>query len=162
MPYADMVKEYDTVEICYVASSSGVNMKEPHWSLTQTGGSWNKGNPAETFLADLRFRFKLEVPDEDQAAAGDAALCTVIVALMQKTVPKDNYIDFQLYQVSAQVLVKDLKSINYINSNDWNSWKTRHFRVPKGEYLIVPKPSDPNQDMDFCIRVFSMKKGGAA
>uniref|UniRef100_A0A803JM76 Calpain 8 gene 5 n=1 Tax=Xenopus tropicalis TaxID=8364 RepID=A0A803JM76_XENTR len=166
MPYADVVKEYNTVEICYVASSSGVNMKEPHWSLTQTEGSWNKGNPAETFLADPRFRFKLEVPDEDQAAAGDAALCTVIVALMQKTVPKDNYIDFQLYQlpkeVSAQVLVKDLKSIKDINANQRNSGKTKHFRVPKGEYLIVPKPSDPNQDIDFCIRVFSMKKGGAA
>ncbi|XP_031758228.1 calpain-8-like [Xenopus tropicalis] len=166
MPYADVVKEYNTVEICYVASSSGVNMKEPHWSLTQTGGSWNKGNPAETFLADPRFRFKLEVPDEDQAAAGDAALCTVIVALMQKTVPKDNILDFQLYElpkeVSAQVLVKDLKSIKDINANQRNSGKTKHFRVPKGEYLIVPKPSDPNQDIDFCIRVFSMKKGGAA
>ncbi|OCT79453.1 calpain-2 catalytic subunit isoform X2 [Xenopus laevis] len=158
MPYEDVANEYNTIEICYVVPSEGVNLNEPHWSLTQTDGSWKKGNPAETFLAGPQFRIKLEVPDDDQDAEG---LCTVIVALMQKTTPKNNILMFHLYQVSSNDLVKNMKSMTLIQKNQRNSGITARFRVPKGDYLIVPDPTDPSQDFDFCIRVYSMKKGGA-
>ncbi|OCT79455.1 hypothetical protein XELAEV_18026265mg [Xenopus laevis] len=101
--YPDLVKEYESLDICHIAPSTGVNVNEQHWSLTQMEGSWKKGDSAEKFLADPRFRIKLEVPDEDQAAAGDAGLCTLIVALKPK-VFIEKVPDFLLYQVSGRIL----------------------------------------------------------
>uniref|UniRef100_A0A803JDC3 Calpain 8 gene 5 n=1 Tax=Xenopus tropicalis TaxID=8364 RepID=A0A803JDC3_XENTR len=166
IPFLDMVKDYESLDICHIAPSKEVNVEEPHWSLMQTEGSWKKGDSAERFLADPQFRIKLEVPDDDddQDAAEDKALCTVIVALMSKEI-LEKVPDFLLYQLPKEVptnlLVKDLKAMARERVNNRNKEYVGCFQVQKGEYAVIPNPSDPNQDFDFYIRVYYRKKGGS-
>lgn len=46
------------------------------------------------------------------------------------------------------------RSDTYINLRE----VLNRFKLPPGEYILVPSTFEPNKDGDFCIRVFSEKK----
>ncbi|KAL0202865.1 hypothetical protein M9458_000883, partial [Cirrhinus mrigala] len=114
------------------------------------------------------FKLRLDHPDD-----GDK-LCSVIVALMQKNrrrLRKEGLdletIGFAIYEApdDQDHQSKDFfrynpskaRSRTYINMRE----VSERFRLPPGNYLLVPTTFQPHHEADFLIRIFSENKAGA-
>lgn len=63
---------------------------------------------------------------------------------------REVHLDKNFFLTQAQTA----KSETFINLREVCS----RFKLPPGEYLIVPSTFEPHQNGDFCIRVFSEKQ----
>uniref|UniRef100_A0A672NQ50 Calpain-9-like n=1 Tax=Sinocyclocheilus grahami TaxID=75366 RepID=A0A672NQ50_SINGR len=171
MEFGDFKANYDKIEICNLTADSLSDDVSKKWEVNLFEGNWIRGSTAggcrnyiDTFWTNPQFKLRLDHPDE-----GDK-LCSVIVALLQKNrrrlrkegldmetigfAPDDQDHqgkDFFRYNGSK------VRSRSYVNMRE----VSERFRLPPGNYLLVPTTFQPHHEADFLIRIFSENKAGA-
>nr|XP_012606677.1 calpain-2 catalytic subunit [Microcebus murinus] len=181
MSFSDFLRHYSRLEICNLTPDTLTSDAYKKWKLTKMDGSWRRGSTAggcrnypNTFWMNPQYLIKLEEEDEDQED-GESG-CTFLVGLIQKhrrrqrKMGEDMHtIGFGIYEVPEELagqnnihLSKKFflttrareRSATFINLRE----VLNRFKLPAGEYILVPSTFEPNKDGDFCVRVFSEKK----
>uniref|UniRef100_A0AAY4A4C1 Uncharacterized protein n=1 Tax=Denticeps clupeoides TaxID=299321 RepID=A0AAY4A4C1_9TELE len=176
MSFQEFLSQYSRIEICTLTPDTLTSDKVKRWAVNKFDGSWRKGstaggcrNNAYTFWMNPQFVVKLE--DSDSTDNVDS--CSFVVGLIQKNRRKlrkmgedMNTIGFAIYEVRDYVHLdknfflthgQKARSETFINLREVST----RFHLPAGEYLIVPSTFEPNQDGDFCLRVFSERETDA-
>ncbi|XP_062909330.1 calpain-3-like isoform X1 [Mobula hypostoma] len=180
MAFDDFKRNYTKLEICNLTPDALDDDKLHKWTVSINEGRWVRGcsaggcrNYPDTFWTNPQYRLKLFEEDDDPD--NDEVLCTFLVALMQKNRRKErkigvnfHTIGFAIYEVpkemhgNKQHLPKDFflyhaskcRSKSYINLREISD----RFRLPPGEYVIIPSTYEPHQEGEFVLRVFSEKQ----
>uniref|UniRef100_A0A6Q2WYL2 Calpain-1 catalytic subunit n=1 Tax=Esox lucius TaxID=8010 RepID=A0A6Q2WYL2_ESOLU len=173
MSFSDFLLEYSRLEICNLTADALEATQQKKWSSAVYQGEWRSGSTAggcrnfpATFWINPQFKVALQHPDS--AGTSD---CTFLVALMQKDRRKKRKegqdmetIGFAIYEVCVEAgvhLKRDFflthgstaRSELFINLREVSS----RFKLPPGEYIIVPSTFEPQKEGDFVLRVFSEK-----
>ncbi|GAA6088784.1 calpain-1 catalytic subunit [Tachysurus ichikawai] len=173
MSFQDFLREFSRLEICNLTADALETTQVKKWSTSLYQGEWRRGstaggcrNYAATFWLNPQFKIKLVHPD--MSGQND---CTFLVALMQKDRRKQRKegkdmetIGFAIYEFVGQTGVhlkqdyflthgSTARSELFINLREVSS----RFRLPPGEYIIVPSTFEPQKEADFVLRVFSEK-----
>ncbi|XP_072266400.1 calpain-2 catalytic subunit-like [Pyxicephalus adspersus] len=180
MAFDDFLRHYSRLEICNLTPDTLASDKYKKWSLVKMDGMWRRGSTAggcrnypDTFWMNPQYLIKLNEEDDDPDDGEEG--CTFIVGLIQKNRRKArkmgedmHTIGFAIYDVPPQLqgqtnvhLSRDFflrnkakeRSDTYINLRE----VLNRFRLPAGEYIIVPSTFEPHKVGDFCLRVFSEK-----
>ncbi|MBN3292333.1 CAN9 protein, partial [Polypterus senegalus] len=172
MEFEDFKANYDKIEICNLTADS-LDDDTPHkWEVTVFNGSWIRGSTAggcrnyiDTFWTNPQFKVSLLEKDDDHDQS------TFIIALLQKNRRKLRKlgqdlqtVGFAIYEASKHEdhLTKDFfrynpskaRSNTYINLRELS----QRFRLPPGDYIVVPTTFEPHKEADFLLRIFSEKK----
>uniref|UniRef100_A0A4W5P318 Calpain 8 n=1 Tax=Hucho hucho TaxID=62062 RepID=A0A4W5P318_9TELE len=174
MAYSDFLRQYSKLEICNLTPDTLVSDEVGHWNHYQFEGMWRVGstaggcrNNAATFCSNPQFAIKLDDVDDDPHDGKDG--CTFLVGLMQKDGRKEkrfgrdlNTIGFSIYQgrtnihLGPDVLLRQKSvamSSTFINLREICD----RFKLPPGEYVIIPSTFEPHKKGSFLLRVFSEK-----
>lgn len=181
MSFSDFLRHWSRIEICTLTPDTITSDDIKHWSVCNYDGTWRRGSTAGgcrnhpyTFWMNPQFVIKLDEEDDDPDDGVDG--CSFVVGLIQKNrrrlrkAGEDMHtIGFAIYEVPPQFrgqrevhLDKNFfmthasaaRSETFINLRE----VCNRFRLPPGEYLIVPSTFDPHLSGDFCLRVFSEKQ----
>ncbi|XP_060762336.1 calpain-1 catalytic subunit isoform X2 [Neoarius graeffei] len=177
MSFSDFLREFSRLEICNLTADALEASQVKKWSTSLYGGEWRRGSTAggcrnypTTFWLNPQFKINLKHPD----TAGQDK-CTFLVALMQKDRRKQRKegkdmetIGFAIYEVPNEYVgqsgvhlkqdfflthASSARSELFINLREVSS----RFRLPAGEYIVVPSTFEPQKEADFVLRVFSEK-----
>uniref|UniRef100_A0A8C8YS99 Calpain 9 n=1 Tax=Prolemur simus TaxID=1328070 RepID=A0A8C8YS99_PROSS len=172
MAFKDFKAHFDKVEICNLTPDALEEDAVHKWEVTVHQGSWVRGSTAggcrnflDTFWTNPQIKLSLTESDEGQEG------CTFLVALMQKDRRKLKRfgadvltIGYAIYQCpdKDQPLDKDFfryhasqaRSKTFVNLREVSD----RFKLPPGEYIVIPSTFEPHQEADFCLRIFSEKK----
>ncbi|XP_012870089.1 PREDICTED: calpain-9 isoform X1 [Dipodomys ordii] len=172
MAFEDFKAHFDKVEICNLTPDALGDNAQHGWEVTVHQGSWVRGSTAggcrnflDTFWTNPQIKLSLSERDEGQEG------CSFLVALMQKDRRKLKRfggsmltIGYAIYQCpgTAGRLSRDFfryhaslaRSKAFINLREVSG----RFRLPPGDYVLVPSTFEPHQEADFCLRIFSEKK----
>ncbi|XP_026166039.1 calpain-2 catalytic subunit-like isoform X2 [Mastacembelus armatus] len=180
MSYSDFIKHFSRLEICNLTPDTLTSDDVGRWSHHQFEGTWRIGstaggcrNNAATFSSNPQFVVRLEEED-DQPLDGKHG-CTFLVGLMQKEGRKQKRLNrdletigFAIYEVPKEyqgcnnvrlgpdVLLRQravAMSSSFINTRE----VCDRFRLPPGEYAIIPSTFNPHRNGTFILRVFSEK-----
>ncbi|KAK6489196.1 calpain-2 catalytic subunit-like [Huso huso] len=177
MSFSDFMRHYSRLEICNLTPDTLTSNDYKNWSVCNYHGTWRTGSTAGgcrnnpyTFWTNPQFVLKLEDVDDDPDDGEDG--CTFLVGLIQKNrrryrkMGEDMHtIGFAIYEFHGQRDVhldknfflthaQTAKSETFINLREVCS----RFKLPPGEYLVVPSTFEPHKNGDFCLRVFSEKQ----
>ncbi|XP_041660791.1 calpain-3b isoform X2 [Cheilinus undulatus] len=180
MSYDDFKKNFTKLEMCNLTPDTLQGDERCTWTVSVNEGRWVRGSSAggcrnfpDTFWTNPQYRLQLFEEDDDPED-GQVA-CTVVVALMQKGRRRLRHqgakfltIGFSIYEVPKEMrgknqhLQKDFflytaskaKCKTYINLRE----VTDRFRLPPGEYVIIPTTFEKHQEGEFLLRVFSEKQ----
>ncbi|KAM9344836.1 calpain-2 catalytic subunit-like [Symphorus nematophorus] len=188
MSYSDFMKQFSKVEICNLTPDTIMSDDVGHWNYNQFDGMWRVGstaggcrNYAATFSSNPQFVVRLEDLDDDPLDGEDG--CTFLVGLMQKDGRRQKRLDrnletigFAIYELSPvnlqykgrsnihmgpDVLLRQravAMSSTFINMREVCS----RFKLPPGEYAIVPSTFQPHKNASFILRVFSEKQAATS
>uniref|UniRef100_A0A674MUB8 Calpain 2, (m/II) large subunit b n=1 Tax=Takifugu rubripes TaxID=31033 RepID=A0A674MUB8_TAKRU len=181
MSFSDFLRHYSRIEVCTLTPDTILDDSVKHWSVSKFDGTWRKGSTAGgcrnhpyTFWMNPQFVINLQEEDDDPDDGEEG--CSFVVGLIQKNRRKlrkqgedMHTIGFAIYEFKGQREVhldknfflshaQTARSETFINLREVCS----RFKLPPGEYLIVPSTFEPHQNGDFCIRVFSENKGATA
>ncbi|KAM8818719.1 calpain-9 isoform 2-T2 [Rhynchonycteris naso] len=172
MAFCDFKAHFDKVEICNLTPDALEEDAGHKWEVTVHQGSWVRGSTAggcrnflDTFWTNPQIKLSLTEKDDGQEG------CTFLVALMQKDRRKLKKfgtsmltIGYAIYQCPSKEehLNKDFfkyhasqaRSKTFINVREVSD----RFKLPPGEYILIPSTFEPHQEADFCLRIFSEKK----
>ncbi|XP_029708156.2 calpain-A isoform X4 [Aedes albopictus] len=178
MSYRDFTRYFDRIEICNLSpdslSDEQVNRGKLRWEMSTFEGEWAIGSTAggcrnylQTFWHNPQYVVHLEDPDADDEEGN----CTVIIALMQKNRRSRRNmgvdcltIGFAVYRVTERDLAQKPLKMNFFKYNASVARSPAfinlrevscRFKLPPGDYLIVPSTFEPNEEGEFLIRVFS-------
>ncbi|KAL6461893.1 hypothetical protein MHYP_G00300380 [Metynnis hypsauchen] len=185
MAYSDFIQQYSKLEICNLTPDTLSSEEVCRWSHHQFEGTWRVGstaggcrnNPA-TFCSNPQFVIKLEEVDDDPHDGVDG--CSFLVGLMQKDGRKErqfgrdlNTVGFAIYKVPDEykgdnnvhlgpdVLLRQraiAMSDTFINLRE----VCGRFKLPPGEYVIIPSTFEPHRKGSFILRVFAEKQATAS
>ncbi|KAG8123604.1 hypothetical protein E2320_019027, partial [Naja naja] len=151
MKFEDFLSNFEKVEICNLTPDALEDNAAHKWEVSIHQGSWVRGATAggcrnfiETFWTNPQFKLQLTEKDEGQDE------CTFVAALMQKNRRKLRKLGAALLSIGYAIY----ESKSYINLREVSD----RFELPPGDYIIVPTTYEPQQEADFCLRVFSEKK----
>ncbi|KAF1585546.1 UNVERIFIED_CONTAM: Calpain-1 catalytic subunit, partial [Eudyptes robustus] len=188
MSFRDFLREFTRLEICNLTPDALQSRKFRKWNTRLYDGTWRRGSTAggcrnypATFWINPQFKIQLEEVDDDGDEGGwREPGCSFLLALMQKHRRRERRygkdmetIGFAVYEVTASPahagksgvhLKRDFflanasraRSEQFINLREVST----RFRLPPGEYIVVPSTFEPNKEGDFVLRVFSEKKAG--
>ncbi|KAM5301725.1 calpain-9 isoform 2-T2 [Glossophaga mutica] len=172
MAFSDFTAHFDKVEICNLTPDALEEDTLHRWEVTVHQGSWVRGSTAggcrnflDTFWTNPQIKLSLTEKDDGQEE------CTLLVALMQKDRRKLKRlgadvltIGYAIYQCpdNEEHLSKDFfryhasqaRSKSFVNLREVSD----RFKLPPGEYILIPSTFEPHQEADFCLRIFSEKK----
>ncbi|XP_030668569.1 calpain-9 isoform X2 [Nomascus leucogenys] len=172
MAFKDFKAHFDKVEICNLTPDALEEDAIHKWEVTVHQGSWVRGSTAggcrnflDTFWTNPQIKLSLTEKDEGQEE------CSFLVALMQKDRRKLKRfgatvltIGYAIYECpdKDEHLNKDFfryhasraRSKTFINLREVSD----RFKLPPGEYILIPSTFEPHQEADFCLRIFSEKK----
>uniref|UniRef100_A0A8D3D7M7 calpain-2 n=1 Tax=Scophthalmus maximus TaxID=52904 RepID=A0A8D3D7M7_SCOMX len=182
MSFNDFLRNYSRIEVCTLTPDTIGDDSVKHWSVSKFDGTWRRGSTAGgcrnhpyTFWTNPQFVIRLEEEDDDPDD-GEVG-CSFLVGLIQKNRRRlrkqgedMHTVGFAIYEVRSQDFhgqgqvhldknfflshAQTAKSETFINLREVSS----RFKLPPGEYLIVPSTFEPHLNGDFCIRVFSEKQ----
>ncbi|XP_070705519.1 calpain-3b isoform X1 [Pempheris klunzingeri] len=180
MSFDDFKRNFTKLEMCNLTPDTLQGEERHSWTVSVNEGRWVRGSSAggcrnnpNTFWTNPQYRLKLYEEDDDPEDG--RVVCTVVVALMQKGRRMQRHqgakfltIGFSIYQVPKEAcgqnqhLQKDFflytaskaKCKTYINLRE----VTERFRLPPGEYVIIPTTFEAHQEGEFILRVFSEKR----
>uniref|UniRef100_A0A8C9XXG2 Calpain 2 n=1 Tax=Sander lucioperca TaxID=283035 RepID=A0A8C9XXG2_SANLU len=171
MSYSDFIKQFTQLQICNLTPDTLTSDEVCHWNHYQFEGMWRVGSTAggcrnfpATFSSNPQFVVRLEDVDDDPLDGKDG--CTFLVGLMQKDGRQQKrlgrkleFIGFDIYKVPQNNLMfhyHEIRALSgiYLNLCD-------RFKLPPGEYAIVPSTFQPDKNGSFLLRVFSEKKAAA-
>uniref|UniRef100_A0A8C9Y5U1 Calpain 2 n=1 Tax=Sander lucioperca TaxID=283035 RepID=A0A8C9Y5U1_SANLU len=180
MSYSDFIKQFSRLEICNLTPDTLMSDKVGHWKHYQYEGMWRVGSTAggcqnfsDTFSSNPQFVVRLEDVDDDPLDGKDG--CTFLVGLMQKDGRQQKRlgrnlecIGFSIYKYKGQrnvhlgpdVLLRQrpvATSSSFIPTRE----VCNRFKLPPGEYAIVPSTFQPDKNGSFLLRVFSEKHAAA-
>uniref|UniRef100_A0A8C7FJG1 Calpain 8 n=1 Tax=Oncorhynchus kisutch TaxID=8019 RepID=A0A8C7FJG1_ONCKI len=169
MAYSDFLRQYSKLEICNLTPDTLVSDEVGRWNHYQFEGMWRVGstaggcrNHAATFCSNPQFAIKLDDVDDDPHDGKDG--CTFLVGLMQKDGRKErrfsrdlNTIGFSIYQVHFYLNVKSFLGNNEVNTFINLREICDRFKLPPGEYVIIPSTFEPHKKGSFLLRVFAEK-----
>ncbi|XP_020508309.2 calpain-2 catalytic subunit isoform X1 [Labrus bergylta] len=185
MSYSDFIKWFDKLEICNLTPDTLLSDDVGHWNNYQFEGMWRVGSTAggcrnhpATFSSNPQFVVRLEDVDDDPLDEEDG--CTFLVGLMQKDGRRQRRlsrdletIGFAIYEVPDQlkgrrnvhlgpdVLLRQTAVATcstFINTRE----VCDRFKLPPGEYVIVPSTFQPHKKGSFILRVFSEKQAATS
>ncbi|CAM5154818.1 unnamed protein product [Natator depressus] len=185
MSFQDFLREFTRLEICNLTPDALKARKFRKWNSTLYDGTWRRGSTAggcrnfpATFWINPQFKIRLEEVDDNDDDYSRESGCSFLLALMQKHRRRERQygkdmetIGFAVYEVppefvgqSAVHLKRDFflanasraRSEQFINLREVST----RFKLPPGEYIVVPSTFEPNKEGDFVLRVFSEKKAG--
>ncbi|OPJ72229.1 calpain-2 catalytic subunit isoform C [Patagioenas fasciata monilis] len=180
MAFNDFLRHYSRLEICNLTPDTLASDKYKKWSLMKLDGNWRRGataggcrNYPNTFWTNPQYLLKLEEEDEDPDDPERG--CTFIIGLIQKHRRKQrkmgedmHTIGFAIYEVPPETNIHLSKNFFLTNkarerSNTFINLREvlNRFKLPAGEYIIVPSTFEPNKNGDFCLRVFSEKNANS-
>uniref|UniRef100_A0A8D0D677 Calpain 8 n=1 Tax=Sander lucioperca TaxID=283035 RepID=A0A8D0D677_SANLU len=167
MSYSDFIKQFSRLEICNLTPDSLMSDEVGHWNHYQFEGTWREGSTAggcrnypDTFSSNPQFVVRLEDVDDDPLDGKDG--CTFLVGLMQKGGRQQKlgfnpeFIGFAIYKVPQNNLICVAES-SFANTRE----VCNRFKLPPGEYAIVPSTFQPDKNGSFLLRVFSEKQAAA-
>jgi len=179
MSYKDFVKYFDQMELCNLSPDSLDMDNNFKWEVATFEGSWRPGDTAggcrnylDTFANNPQYLISLDDPDEGD----DEEKCTVIINLMQRgrRAMRDEGLDlltigFCVYNLKGEPQgrldseffrynASCARSKAFINLRE----VCARFKLPPGNYVIVPSTFKPDQEGDFLLRVFSEKANHGA
>ncbi|KAL4612835.1 calpain-2 catalytic subunit-like [Arapaima gigas] len=177
MAYSDFLKQFSRLEICNLTPDTLSTDSVARWSYCHFDGTWMVGstaggcrNNSATFCSNPQFAIKLEDVDDDPHDGEDG--CTFIIGLIQKDGRKEkrfgrdlNTIGFAIYKYKGRtnvhlgpdVLLRQhavAMSSTFINMREISN----RFKLPPGEYVIIPSTFEPHKKGSFVLRVFSEKQ----
>ncbi|XP_068178339.1 calpain-2 catalytic subunit-like [Antennarius striatus] len=181
MSFNDFLRHWSRIEVCTLTPDAIGDDSVKHWSVNNYDGTWRRGSTAGgcrnnpyTFWTNPQFVIRLDEQDDDPDDGEDG--CSFVVGLIQKNRRKlrkqgedMHTIGFAIYEVPQQFQgqrevhldknfflshAQTARSETFINLREVCS----RFKLPPGEYLIVPSTFEPHLNGDFCIRVFSEKQ----
>uniref|UniRef100_A0A8C1QFA6 Calpain 8 n=1 Tax=Cyprinus carpio TaxID=7962 RepID=A0A8C1QFA6_CYPCA len=181
MAYSDFIQQFSKLEICNLTPDTLSSEDASRWNYNQFEGNWRVGstaggcrnNPA-TFCSNPQYVIKLEEEDDDPHDGEDG--CTILVGLMQKDGRKDkrfgrdlNTIGFAIYKYMGRdniILGPDvlLRQRSIAGSNTFINLRevSERFKLPPGEYVIIPSTFEPHRKGSFVLRVFTEKEAAAS
>ncbi|KAJ3607076.1 hypothetical protein NHX12_026591 [Muraenolepis orangiensis] len=150
MSFDDFTKHYTKLEMCNLTPDTLQGDERHSWSVAVNEGRWVRGSSAggcrnfpDTFWTNPQYRLILK----------GASLYTIGFSIYE--VPKEmrgcqQHLDkdFFLYTASKA------KCQSYINLREI----TERFRLPPGEYIIIPTTFEAHLEGEFLLRVFSEKR----
>uniref|UniRef100_A0A8C5B8C0 Calpain 2, (m/II) large subunit b n=1 Tax=Gadus morhua TaxID=8049 RepID=A0A8C5B8C0_GADMO len=177
MSFTEFMRHYSRIEICTLTPDTILDDSIKHWSVGKFDGTWRKGSTAGgcrnnpyTFWTNPQFVIKLNEEDDDPEDGEEG--CSVVLGLIQKNRRKMrksgedmHTIGFAIYEFHGQTQVhldknfflshaQKARSETFINLREVST----RFKLPPGEYLVVPSTYEAHLNGDFCIRVFSEKQ----
>uniref|UniRef100_A0A665VTT8 Calpain-2 catalytic subunit-like n=1 Tax=Echeneis naucrates TaxID=173247 RepID=A0A665VTT8_ECHNA len=172
MSYSDFTRHFSRLEICNMTPDSLKSDSMSHWNQYQFEGMWRVGstaggcrNNAATFTSNPQFMVRLDDVDDDPLDGDDG--CTFLVGLMQKNGRRQKRLDRELETIGFAIyeqVSQDLKlllrqravamSSSFINTRE----VCDRFKLPPGEYAIIPSTFHPHKNASFVLRVFSEKQ----
>ncbi|KAL7383277.1 hypothetical protein ABVT39_008179 [Epinephelus coioides] len=181
MSYSDFTRQFSKLEICNLTPDTLVSDDVGHWNHYQFEGIWRVGstaggcrnNPA-TFSSNPQFVVHLEDVDDDTLDGEDG--CTFLVGLMQKDGRRKKRLNrdletigFAIYKYKGRsnvhlgpdVVLRQravAMSSTFINTREI----CNRFKLPPGEYAIIPSTFDPHKNGSFLLRVFSEKQAATS
>ncbi|XP_018522604.1 calpain-2 catalytic subunit [Lates calcarifer] len=185
MAYSDFIRHFSRLEICNLTPDTLMSDSVGYWNHQQFEGMWRIGataggcrNHAATFSSNPQFVVRLEDVDDDPLDGEDG--CTFLVGLMQKDgrqkkrLAQDlETIGFAIYEVPDEykgqsnvhlgpdVLLRQravAMSSTFINMRE----VCDRFKLPPGEYVIIPSTFHPHKNGSFILRVFSEKQAATS
>uniref|UniRef100_A0A8C1JP90 Calpain 8 n=1 Tax=Cyprinus carpio TaxID=7962 RepID=A0A8C1JP90_CYPCA len=187
MAYSDFIQNFSWLEICNQTPDALSSDTVSRWKFSQFEGDWRVGSTAGgclnnpvSFCSNPQYVIKMEEEDDDPYDGKDG--CTILVGLMQKDFRKvnrfgqnPNAIGFTIYKVTGYI--QSLRGRNNIHlSRDvllrqrpiagckgFTSMRevSERFKLPTGEYVIIPSTFEPNRNGSFVLRVFTEKEAVA-
>ncbi|KAJ3580657.1 hypothetical protein NHX12_034286, partial [Muraenolepis orangiensis] len=177
MSFKEFMRHYSRVEVCTLTPDTILDDSVKHWSVGKFDGTWRRGSTAGgcrnnpyTFWMNPQFVIKLDEEDDDPEDGEEG--CSLVLGLIQKNrrnmrkVGQDMHtIGFAIYEFHGQREVhldknfflshaQTARSETFVNLREVST----RFKLPPGEYLVVPSTFEAHLDGDFCIRVFSEKQ----
>uniref|UniRef100_A0A8C1H3D2 calpain-2 n=1 Tax=Cyprinus carpio carpio TaxID=630221 RepID=A0A8C1H3D2_CYPCA len=185
MAYSDFIQQFSRLEICNLTPDTLSSEDVSRWNYNQFEGDWKVGataggcrNNSATFCSNPQFVIKLEEEDDDPLDGEDG--CTILVGLMQKDGRKDkrfgrdlNTIGFAIYKVIGYFRGRNnvhlgpnvlLHQPSIAGSNTFINLRevSERFKLPPGEYVIIPSTFEPHRRGSFILRVFTEKEAAAS
>uniref|UniRef100_A0A8C5FHM4 Calpain 2, (m/II) large subunit b n=1 Tax=Gadus morhua TaxID=8049 RepID=A0A8C5FHM4_GADMO len=171
MSFTEFMRHYSRIEICTLTPDTILDDSIKHWSVGKFDGTWRKGSTAGgcrnnpyTFWTNPQFVIKLNEEDDDPEDGEEG--CSVVLGLIQKNRRKMrksgedmHTIGFAIYEFHGQTQVhldknfflshaQKARSETFINLREVST----RFKLPPGEYLVVPSTYEAHLNGDFCIR----------
>ncbi|XP_015679096.1 calpain-1 catalytic subunit [Protobothrops mucrosquamatus] len=185
MSFQDFLREFSRLEICNLTPDALKARKFRKWNTTLYDGTWRRGSTAggcrnfpATFWINPQFKIRLDELDHEDEDGRREPGCSFLLALMQKNRRRERRlgkdmetIGFAVYEVPQECkgqpsvhLKRDFflsnssraRSEQFINLREVST----RFKLPPGEYIVVPSTFEPNKEGDFVLRVFSENKAG--
>ncbi|KAI1886372.1 hypothetical protein AGOR_G00213340 [Albula goreensis] len=181
MSFTEFMRHYSRLEICTLTPDALASDSYKHWSVSKFDGNWRRGSTAggcrnNPYTFWMNPQFKITLLEEDDDPEDNEVGCSFVVGLIQKNrrrlrkMGEDMHtIGFAIYEVPQQfhgqkevhldknyflTHAQKARSETFINLREVST----RFKLPAGEYLIVPSTFEPHKDGDFCLRVFSEKQ----
>lgn len=177
MSYRDFLRYFDRMDVCNLSPDpliDDLDKSSKKWTMNTFEGEWISGTSAggcrnflETFYRNPQFVLNVDKPDKDD----EFGMCTIVLALMQKNRrlkrrSEVNFltIGFSVYKLKDTDLAVKPQNMEFFKYNisvarlpafiNMREVSYR-FKLPPGNYLIVPSTYKPNEDGEFLIRVFT-------